>query len=331
MEVNMKILIQIICVLLTPVYFLWTAGDENYTLQSEGPVWSDTFEIVDIKSPLDGAIQKAYFYRSRSAEAKPLIVSLHTWSHDYTQFDSINDLCVSMDLNYIHPNFRGVNNHKDACCSELVLSDIDAAIDYALANGNVDIDRIYVIGTSGGGYATLATFMKSRHNIKKFAAWVPLVDLAKWYRESRIRKLKYADEIMTCTSSSGGELNLEVARRKSPIYWPTPVNKLEDSEVKIYCGVYDGMTGNGTIPITHSINFYNKLMDDVGGHAIDHKVSDEEKLHLLEHRSSLVQDRKIGDREVFLEKSHGNVHLILFEGGHEILTKYAFNDLIKDN
>lgn len=327
----MKILIQSICLILPTVYFSWTSGGRTSLPQSEGPVWSDTFEIVDIKSPLDGTIQKAYFYRSRSSEAKPLIVSLHTWSHDYTQFDSINDLCVSKDLNYIHPNFRGVNNHKDACCSELVLSDIDAAIDYALAHGNVDSDRIYVIGTSGGGYATLATFMKSRHKIKKFAAWVPLVDLSKWYRETRIRKLKYADEIMACTSSSGGELNLEVARAKSPMYWQTPVHKLEDSEVKIYCGVYDGMTGNGTIPITHSINFYNKLMDDMGGDAKSSKVRDDEKLHLLEHRSSLMSGEKIGNREVFLEKSHGNTHLILFEGGHEILTEYAFNDLIKDN
>lgn len=327
----MKILIQSICLVLPAVYCFWTSGDRASTPQSAGPMWSDTFQIVDIKSPLDGAIQKAYFYRSRSAEVKPLIVSLHTWSHDYTQFDSINDLCVSKDLNYIHPNFRGVNNHKDACCSDLALADIDAAIDYALAHGNVDRDRIYVIGTSGGGYATLATFMKSRHKIKKFAAWVPLVDLSKWYRETRIRKLKYADEILACTSSAGEELNLEVARAKSPMYWQTPVQKLADSEVKIYCGVYDGMTGNGTIPITHSINFYNKLLDDLGGTAIREKVSDEEKLHLLEHRSSLMSGKKIGNREVFLEKSHGNTHLVMFEGGHEILTEYAFNDLIKDN
>ncbi len=330
MEKNMKILIQLICVMLPTVYFYWTSGERISTLQSDNPVWSDTFELVDIKSPLDGAVQKAYFYRSRSEEAKPLVVSLHTWSHDYTQFDSINDLCVSKDLNYIHPNFRGVNNHKDACCSQLVMSDIDAAIDYAIEHGNVNKDRIYVIGTSGGGYATLATFMKSKHKIKKFAAWVPLVDLTKWYRETSIRKLKYADEILACTSSKGDALNLEVAKAKSPIYWETPIHKLEDSEVKIYCGVYDGMTGNGTIPITHSINFYNKLMDDLGSDARKDKVSDDEKLHLLEYRSPLLSGKSIGNRQVFLEKSHDNVHLTLFEGGHEILTKYAFDDLITD-
>ena len=68
----------------------------------------------------------------------------------------------------------------------MVISDIDAAIDFALENANVDTSRIYVIGMSGGGYATLAIFMKSKHRIKKFSSWVPLVDLIQWYDETKI-------------------------------------------------------------------------------------------------------------------------------------------------
>lgn len=190
------------------------------------PKWGDEFKVVEIKSPLDGALQPAYFYKTRSTDPQPLVVSLHTWSNDYTQYDSINHFSSLKDYNYIHPNFRGVNNKKEACCSDLVISDIDASIDYAIENANVDTTRIFVIGTSGGGYATLAMFMKSKHKIRKFSSWVPLVDLVRWYEETKIRKLKYADEILSCTESTSGILNMEVARQKSPINWETPVDKL---------------------------------------------------------------------------------------------------------
>ena len=169
--------------------------DQNVEIR-EAPKWSDEFNIVEIKSPIDETLQSAYFYKTKSPDPQPLVVSLHTWSADYTQYDSINEFSFEKDYNYIHPNFRGVNNTKDGCCSELVISDIDASIDFAIENANVDTTRIYVIGMSGGGYATLAMFMKSKHKIKKFSSWVPLVDLIQWYDETKILKLKYAPEIL---------------------------------------------------------------------------------------------------------------------------------------
>jgi predicted peptidase len=134
--------------------------DQNVEIR-EATKWSDEFNIVEIKSPIDETLQSAYFYKTKSPDPQPLIVSLHTWSATYTQYDSINKFSFEKDYNYIHPNFRGVNNTKDACCSEMVISDIDASIDFAIENANVDTTRIYVIGMSGGGYATLAMFMKS--------------------------------------------------------------------------------------------------------------------------------------------------------------------------
>lgn len=295
----------------------------------KAPEWSDEFKIVEIKSPIDASLQDAYFYKTKSAAPQPLVVSLHTWSNDYTQYDSINEFSFEKDYNYIHPNFRGVNNTKDACCSELAISDIDASIDHALENANVDMNRIYVIGMSGGGYATLAMFMKSKHKIKKFSSWVPLVDLIQWYDETRILKLKYASEILACTQSEDSTINEEIARRKSPIFWETPVDKLNYATLEIATGIYDGMAGNGVIPITHSINFYNKMLTDL--HVTDSSkyVSDKEKLALLEFRKPLGNFGKISGREVMLRKETNNIRLILFEGGHEILTKYAFEELIK--
>ncbi len=293
------------------------------------PAWGEQFQLVEIKSPIDGAMQPAYFYPSTSSDPQPLIVSLHTWSNDYTQYDSINDLAYQKNYNYIHPNFRGQNNTKDACCSPLATSDIDAAIDYAVANANVDTTQIYMMGVSGGGYATLAMFMKSRHTIKKFSSWVPLVDLVRWHEETKVRKLKYADEILACTLSESGVLNREVAIAKSPIYWETPLEKLNNSQVEIYAGVYDGMLGNGVIPITHSINFYNKLLADLQVTDSSKYVSPAEKLALLEFRKPLADFGEIGGRKVVLVKQTNNIKLTLFEGGHEMLVDYAFEDLMK--
>jgi pimeloyl-ACP methyl ester carboxylesterase len=294
---------------------------------SRESTWDSDFKVVDIQSTLDNSQQKAYFFKSKSAAPGPLVVSLHSWSGTYEQKDELAALSKAKDLNYIHPDFRGVNWTKDACCSDLAMQDIDDAIDYAIKNSKVDLSRIYVIGSSGGGYATLATFMKSKHSIRRFSAWVPISDLPAWYTQSKIMGTKYAENILDCTSSKDS-LNLEIAKRKSPIYWKTPVEKLNTTELLIFAGVYDGI--QGSVPITHSINFYNKVLKDKLINDSTLFVSDSEKLYLLEFRKALGNLGRIADRKVFLKKQSGNVGLTIFEGNHEMLTEYAFNELIKE-
>lgn len=288
--------------------------------------WDKEFKIVEIKSELDGNIQKAYFYKTKTKEPMPLIVSLHTWSGYYTQEDDLANLCMQKDLNYIHPDFRGANWTKDACCSELALNDIDDAITYAIENSNVDNSKIFVIGVSGGGYATLSMFMKSKHNISKFSAWASISDLVAWYNESEIRNNGYAENILDCTAS-GNEINIVNAKQKSPIYWETPSEKLNNSKLFIHVGVYDGI--QGSVPITHSINFYNKLLKDMSVSDSSKYVSDAEKLKLLEFRKPLGNIGNIGGRRICLKKNIGNLNLIIFEGNHEMLTEFALDELLK--
>jgi esterase/lipase len=289
--------------------------------------WDIDFKVVDIQSSMDNSQQKAYFFKSKSAEPKALVVSLHSWSGNYEQKDELAKLSKTKDLNYIHPDFRGVNWTKDACCSDLAMQDIDDAIDYAIKNSKVDLSRIYVIGSSGGGYATLATFMKSKHSIRRFSAWVPISDLPAWYAQSKIMGTKYAENILDCTSSKDS-LNVDVAIKKSPIYWKTPVDKLKTTELQIYAGVYDGI--QGSVPITHSINFYNKVLKDKLVNDSSIYVNDSEKLYLIEFRKALGNFGSIADRRIFLKKQSGNLGLTIFEGNHEMLTEYAFNELIKE-
>ncbi|MFU8861786.1 MAG: alpha/beta hydrolase family protein [Cyclonatronaceae bacterium] len=289
--------------------------------------WNKEFELVEIKSSIDNSLQKSYFYKSKSNEPKPLIVSLHTWSGDYSQNDGLAEICKQKDLNYIHPDFRGANNTINACCSELALADIDDAITYAIKNSNIDTTKIYVIGVSGGGYATLSTFMKSKHSISKFSAWASITDLIAWYNESRIRKSIYADNILDCTGSKN-ELNIENAKQKSPIYWKTPTEKIQSSKLTIYAGIYDGI--QGSVPITHSINFYNKLLSDMSVSDTSKYVTDFEKLQLLEKREPIGDYGEIADRKIFLKKEFGNLTIIIFEGNHEMLTEFALNELLEE-
>ncbi len=289
--------------------------------------WNKTFEIVEVKSSLDDKIQKAYFYKTKSNSPKPLIVSLHTWSGNYSQNDELSKICEQKDLNYIHPNFRGVNWTKDACCSKLAIQDIDDAISFAIRNSNVDTTKIFIIGVSGGGYATLSMFMKSKHNINKFSAWASISDLIAWYNESKIRNSNYAENVLACTASKN-ELNIANAKEKSPIYWNTPTEKLTNSKLFIYAGIYDGI--QGSVPITHSLNFYNKLLADLSVSDTLKYVSVHEKLKLLELRKSLGDFGSIGNRKIFLKKEYGNLKLILFEGNHEMLTEFALDELLEE-
>ena len=287
--------------------------------------WPEPFELVQIPSSLDENVQKAWFFPTPESEPQPLLISLHTWSGDYNQKDTLATMAIDENWNYIHPDFRGPNWTQKACCSSYVLDDIDQAIDFALENGNVDTSRIYVNGVSGGGYAALAVYMRSRHTLKSISAWVPISDLSAWYDQSVERGNKYADHIKKCTGSSIEELNRHEARERSPMFWETPKR---NTSLQIYTGVHDGV--QGSVPITQSIRFYNKLVRDK-------KVDDPEKLvpsdevdFLLRNRIPVADFGKIGERTICLEKKIDNISLIIFDGGHEMLPEVAFETLFAE-
>lgn len=284
--------------------------------------WPEPFELVKIPSNLDGDVQDAWFFPSTDPTPKPLLISLHTWSGDFNQKDTLAIMAKNENWNYIHPDFRGPNWSPKACCSEFALEDIDQAIDYAIAHGNVDLSRIYVIGVSGGGYAALAVYMRSRHQINTISAWVPISDLEAWYHQSTIRGNSYGMHIMKCTGSANENLNEEEARKRSPLFWNTPQR---DTKLFIQAGVYDGI--QGSVPITQSINFYNKLVDDMGTENPDNTVSPKEIVWLLEHRKPIKDFGNIGDRAICLQKNFKNIGLVIFEGNHEMLPEVAWDSI----
>ena len=104
------------------------------------------------------------------------------------------------------------------------------------------------------------------------------------------------------------------------------LDRLDESELTIHTGVFDGI--QGSVPITQSINFYNKILGDLYPDSSGNAVSAIEKAQLLEFRKPVGEFEKIGTRVICLEKSHENLRLIIFTGNHEMLPGAALENLI---
>lgn len=279
--------------------------------------WPLGFAVVHIASSVDTTRQPAFFYAGTASEKRPLLVSLHTWSGTYQQEDPLAAKAKAADWNYIHPDFRGPNRSREACLSPKALADIDDAIQYALDHGSVDPDAIFVVGVSGGGYAVLGTYMKTRHTVRAFLSWAPLSDVLAWYWQSKQRQNKYSDDILHCISDQG-TLDEKEAIARSPLHWDLPAQAR--GLLEIYAGLNDGYTGS--IPISHSILFFNKMAGHYEAGAV---VGQQEIVDLLT-RGVANRDAmgKIEGREVLFSRKTKQVSLTIFSGGHEMLVDYCF-------
>lgn len=285
----------------------------------EGESGSAGTTQVEIVSTLDGVPQQAIYYSPKADMPAPLVVCLHSWSGDYAQEDPLVEKSAAAGWNYIHPDFRGPNNNQDACLSDKVIADIDDAIQFALDNGPVDRNAVFIVGASGGGHATLGIYLRTRHKVRMFLSWVPISDLAAWYWESKSRANKYAEDIVHCTSPAGVFSEAD-AWKRSPLHWPVPPDI--SGRLEIYAGINDGYTGS--VPVSHSLFFFNKIADHFGG--TDARVPDTDIIRLLARGVSPDPALEaIEGRPVLYRKEIPQVAVTIFEGGHELLADYCFS------
>ncbi|HBR99120.1 MAG TPA: peptidase [Gammaproteobacteria bacterium] len=279
--------------------------------------WPSPFVRVEI-SRADKTTQPAYYLSAPQGDPKPLVVSLHTWSGDYTQHDPLAPLIQQAGWNYIHPNAQGPNNTPNACLSDRVIHDIDDAIQFALDQGHVDAKNIFVVGASGGGYTALGAYLRSRHTVRAYLAWVPISNLLAWFHQAPYHNEQYANDILACTDSRNGTLNEDEAKRRSPLYWPLP-DKLPQ-RIELYAGIDDGHTG--AVPISHTINFYNRIAGALGHD--QNRVTEAAATQLLTRAiDRTLTVGVLGDRGVFYQQDTGPVSLSIFDGGHELLPAYS--------
>ena len=279
--------------------------------------------VIDYKSSYDNKLQKAMVHYSKSKEPRPLVVALHTWSSTYLQTAGYFALAKKYDVHLIAPNFRGPNTVGNPLSmgSDAAVADIVSAVEWMKKQVKVDTGRIYIIGGSGGGFMSL--LMAGRHPEiwAGVSAWCPISDLKKWctfhkgkgYGAHIIRNLK--------GDPRTDEAAAKEAAKRSPVTW---LARAKNVAVDISTGIHDGH--KGSVPISEAFNAYNCIAQDkVPQKDIDFMVKNEK----VPAGTPEFKDPGYGRRKVHYRKVSGNVRVTIFEGGHNILSAYGFDWLMK--
>ena len=168
---------------------------------SYGPApkgWPAEIKTVHYQASIDKTQQPMLVYAAKSKDKRPLLVGLHTWSSNCTQAGgevAYFRWCRKKDWHFIHPDFRGPNWTPDACGSDKVVQDIVDAVEYMKRNYSVDEQRIYLVGASGGGYASLLLAGRKPDIWAGVSAWVPISDIRAWWETKSRQKSRYAIDI----------------------------------------------------------------------------------------------------------------------------------------
>ena len=202
-----------------------------------------------IPSTLDGTMQPSLFYKAGAAGKRPLLVGLHTWSHNrFNQIDNMLPLAKAHNFHLLLPEFRGGNlksnpRCKEACGSEYARQDIKDAIDYLLDHEEIDVDNIFLLGSSGGGHMALLMAGFCPEYFKAVGAYVPITDLSKWIKQNQ----NYRENLIACCGDNEQEL-----LKRSPISY---VHNIAKANVKIFHGKFDPV-----VPVSQSLELFSAIM-----------------------------------------------------------------------
>ncbi|MBI5818921.1 MAG: prolyl oligopeptidase family serine peptidase [Verrucomicrobia bacterium] len=285
---------------------------------------------VTVASSKDGTPQKAIFYCPPEAapdakgERVPLLVALHTWSGGYEQGVEHMGHAKKRGWVMIAPDFRGPNRRPEACASDLAVQDVLDAVEYAKQHARVDDARIYVVGSSGGGHMSLMMASRAPRLWAGVSAWVPISDLAEWYRENTISKRKYDKMLDLVCGGPPGPQNEADYRKRSPLFH---LAAAKDLPLDINAGIHDGHTGS--VPISQSLRAFNVVAAANG--CAGKRVGDEEIAFMV--REQKVPPALAAEREddperqkaVLFRRVAGAVRITIFEGGHDSELVAALN------
>ena len=288
----------------------------------------DSGKLIEISyvCSADNTYQNAYIQKAFGSEPRPLVVALHTWSCDWRDHpDLYGACCRKWNWHYIYPDFRGWNRNSMACGSEFAVQDIVDAVSFMKKIVNVDSDRIFLCGGSGGGYASLLLAGRHPELWTAVSCWCPISDLTKWHAQTAASKdwTRYAREIeLVCGGDP--ETNPYAAREARARSAATYLKNAADIPVDINTGIHDGH--QGSVPVSQAIEAYNLLCrpEDVISQAdMDFIVKNE---LIPEHlRNHECENLMYGpEHPVLMRCVSGNVRLTLFEGAHHILPENSF-------
>ena len=287
------------------------------------PGWPEEVQRVEIPSPGTTA-QPALFWRAPGAGKKPLLVGLHTWSSSYSQAGSSRPYqtwCRQEGWHFIHPHFGGPNHTPESMGSDFAVEEVVRAVKWALQNAEVDEDRIYLVGVSGGGH--MAMLMAARHPEiwAGVSAWCGISDIAQWHEDCRKNAKfgRYADNIEGALGGAPDTAERKLgAARRSPVTW---LAKARGLPLDIQAGIHDGR--RGSVPFLHSLRGFNAVVVEAD------RIGEEEMVQFYAAEkapgAALPEEPIYGKWQPLFRKQSGSARVTIFEGGHEILHGVAMN------
>ncbi|MBO4512345.1 MAG: prolyl oligopeptidase family serine peptidase [Victivallales bacterium] len=283
---------------------------------------------IEYPCKIDASMQPAVVRFATGDEARPLLVALHTWSCDENADSKwYEECCAKYNWNMIFPRFRGPNSTPEACCSEYVVSDLEDAVSYMKLVSNVDLDRVYLTGGSGGGMCALYMAGRRPDLWTAVSAWCPISDLLAWYKQcNNTRFACYSRHIEGVLGKpEQNESFAQEARMRSPLTW---LQNAINVPIDISTGIHDGHTGS--VPVSQAFNAFNALAlpdDRIRDDYIDYIVEKEQMPAPL--RDECQQDPSYMERTVHFRRQSRNARITLFEGTHEIFCATACQWLSK--
>lgn len=290
--------------------------------------WPAEVKEITYKSSIDKTQQPTLIYTAESKEKRPLLVGLHTWSSKYTSAGG--DLlyakwCIENDWHFVHPHFRGPNWTPKAMGSDYVVADIESIVDYMKKNYNVDEDRIYLIGGSGGGYASLLMAGRKPEIWAGVSAWVPISDIRAWWEQKDKQKKRDSKYARNIEDAVGGRPDI-VPKAAEECIKRSAVTYLENAKgvnLDINHGILDGR--KGSVPFTHSLYAFNKVA------TLKDRLSEDEiktyykNMKLPQTLKPALKDELYGESKTLFRRVSNNARVTIFQGGHEIIQSAALN------
>ena len=271
----------------------------------------------------DNSQQPALILVAKSKEPRPLFVTLHTWSSNYKQCNgAYAKRLVAHDVHMIAPDFRGKNTVGNPLSmgNDAAISDIIDAVKYMQKNYNVDNNRIYLVGGSGGGYMSLLTSSRNRDIWAAVSSWCPISDLVVWhayYDKKPDAKKSYGIHI---EKNIGNPIKDEKA--KAEAIKRSPVTYLEGVTypLDISHGVFDPV-----VPVEHAIRAFNKVA------APKDRFSEEDIKNIKARKFGKFPAVKetLGKSRIYVRRTSGNVRLTIFHAGHSIMPGVGIQWLLK--
>jgi poly(3-hydroxybutyrate) depolymerase len=270
-----------------------------------------------VRSTRDNTLQPSYVIvpsdYSGNGAPTALVVALHTWNFTleqrHTQFETGT---TNRNWIYLFPNFRGVDDHSEACGSDIAQQDILDAVAWTRRHLKIDEKRIYLWGWSGGGHMALLMASRQPDLWAAVSAWAGITNMTAYYRERvNDRPPRTTDQLRACMGGPPGSspaVDVQFNSR-SPI---TTLARAARVPIDIWNGNEDD-----DVSFTHALAAFNKLAEATNSP----KVRPEEVSRpQLNDRST---DAALG-REIFLRRTAGPSRVTIYKGSHETIAGPTF-------